>query len=146
MLGEEEKRPLVGVGVFLYNSEGKILLGKRKGAHGAGQWSLPGGHLEFKESFGQCCEREVKEETDIEIGAYDIKKLGFTNDIFEKEDLHYVTLFFRTEVYTAGRKNIPKLMEPDKCEGWEWFGLDELPSPLFPALKQIVKLKPIIEF
>ena len=140
----EVKRPLVGVGVFLYNSEGKILLGKRKGAHGEGEWSLPGGHFEYGESFLECCAREVKEETDIEIDR--VEKLGFTNDIFKEEGLHYVTLFFRAEVFTAGRKNQPKLMEPDKCEGWEWFGLDELPSPLFPPLKQIVKLKPIIEF
>ena len=59
------KRPSVGVGVFVYNMDGKILLGKRKGAHGAGEWSLPGGHLEFNESFERCCEREVMEETGI---------------------------------------------------------------------------------
>lgn len=140
----EEKRPLVGVGVFVYNTDGKILLGKRKGAHGAGEWSLPGGHFEFNEDFMECCAREVKEETDLEI--HWVEKLGFTNDIFEEEGLHYVTMFFKTEVYTAGRKNIPKTMEPDKCEGWEWFGLDELPFPLFPPLRQIIKTKLVIEF
>lgn len=138
------KRPAVGVGVFIYNSEGEILLGKRKGAHGSGEWSLPGGHFEINESFLQCCAREVKEETDLDI--HDVEKLGFTNDIFEKEGLHYVTLFFKAEVFTRGRKNCPKLMEPDKCEGWKWCSVDDLPEPLFPPLKQIIKKTTTIEF
>ena len=39
------KRVQVGVGVFVKRN-GKILVGKRKGSHGAGTWALPGGHLE----------------------------------------------------------------------------------------------------
>ena len=137
------KRPSVGVGVFVYNMDGKILLGKRKGAHGAGEWSLPGGHLEFNESFERCCEREVMEETGICLLSTPIEKLGFTNDIFDSDGLHYVTLFFRAVLDCDWD---PKLMEPDKCEEWRWYSLDDLPEPLFPPLKQVIKLKPIIEF
>ena len=25
----------------------------------------------------------------------------------------------------------PKVLEPDKCEGWNWYSLDQLPKPLF---------------
>jgi len=138
------KNPLVGVGVFVYNRADQILLGKRKGAHGSGQWSLPGGHLEFNESFEDCCIREVKEETDLDIRG--VEKLGFTNDLFESDDLHYVTLFFQTRLVGPVIKHKPKLMEPDKCDGWEWFDLDNFPDPLFPPLKHVIKLKPIIEF
>ena len=31
--------PRIGVGVFVVNPEGKFVLGKRKGSHGAGQYS-----------------------------------------------------------------------------------------------------------
>jgi len=103
-----------------------------------------GGHLEFKETFLECCVREVKEETDLDI--YTVKKLGFTNDVFESDGLHYVTLFFETGIDGPPMKTTPKLMEPDKCEGWDWFRLDSLPSPLFPPLKQIIKTKFVIEF
>lgn len=38
----EEKRPKVGVGVMVWK-DGKVLLGKRKRAHGAGEYASPGG-------------------------------------------------------------------------------------------------------
>ena len=59
---KEEKRPKVGVGVFVFK-DGKTLLGKRKNAHGDGTWNPPGGHLEFNESIEQCAQREVLENT-----------------------------------------------------------------------------------
>ncbi|HLC69503.1 MAG TPA: NUDIX domain-containing protein [Patescibacteria group bacterium] len=54
----EDKRPKVGVGVFVFK-DGKILFGQRKNTgHGVGCWSLPGGHLEFNEGVESCAERE----------------------------------------------------------------------------------------
>lgn len=61
------KRPAVGVGVLIFNDKKQMLLGKRKGSHGAGTWCNPGGHLEFGESFEQCAIREVEEETGLKI-------------------------------------------------------------------------------
>lgn len=57
--------PRVGVGVFVINEKGHILLGKRTGSHGAGTLALPGGHLELHESFFDCAAREVYEETGL---------------------------------------------------------------------------------
>ena len=62
----EQQRPKVGIGVLVIK-DGKILVGKRKGAHGEGQYAWPGGHMEYMESFEQCAKREVMEETGIEI-------------------------------------------------------------------------------
>ena len=47
---QDRKHPRVGIGVIALNNQGKILLGKRKNAHGDGDWAPPGGHLEFGES------------------------------------------------------------------------------------------------
>jgi len=30
-------------------------------------------------------------------------------------------------------------MEPDEITEWQWFGLDELPAPLFPPSAKIVE-------
>ncbi|KAK0545689.1 hypothetical protein OC844_007323 [Tilletia horrida] len=59
--------PRVGLAVFVLNTHGHVLIGKRKGAHGAGTLALPGGHLELHESFEDCAVREVLEETGIEL-------------------------------------------------------------------------------
>ncbi|OKO91587.1 Nudix hydrolase 1 [Penicillium subrubescens] len=85
------KEPRIGVGVFVMNAEGKFVLGKRKGSHGANTWALPGGHLEFGESFETCSEREILEETGLQIR--DIRFLTATNSVFEAEGKHYVTIF-----------------------------------------------------
>ena len=62
----ERELPKVGVGVIVVR-DGKVLLGKRRGAHGEGSWSFPGGHLEFNELLEICAKREAKEETGLEI-------------------------------------------------------------------------------
>jgi 8-oxo-dGTP diphosphatase len=125
------KGPMVGVGVFVIKGD-EFLLGLRKGSHGAGEWALPGGHLEPGESFEDCCMREVSEETGLLIK--NIKPLGFTNDIFEEEGLHYVTLFFSAHI--DGGELV--LMEPDKCEEWRWFK-NETPSNIWPPLRQFLQ-------
>ena len=62
-----DNRPKIGFGVIVIK-DNKVLLGKRKNAHGEGFWCFPGGHLEFNEEIGDCAVREVKEETGIEEG------------------------------------------------------------------------------
>lgn len=125
------KRVQVGVGVFVKRNE-KILLGKRKGSHGAGTWALPGGHLEHGESFETCCKREVLEETGLIIN--NISPVVFTNDIFHDQGLHYITLFFKGE-YRSGEAVVA---EPRHCEEWRWVSLDHIPQPIFLPLRNAI--------
>jgi 8-oxo-dGTP diphosphatase len=123
--------PQVGVGVLIIQN-GRVLLGKRKGSHGAGTWSAPGGHLEFGESIDACARREVQEETGLEID--NLKHGPFTNNIFAADKKHYVTVF----VLASPVSGEPQVLEPDKCEGWAWFALTALPEPLFPPLATLL--------
>ena len=127
-----EKRPAVGVAVIVIKN-GKVLLGKRKGAHGSGSWAFPGGHLEFNESIEDCAKREVFEETGMSI-----KNLRFatiTNDLFHQSNKHYVTLF----VVCDHEDGNPQVKEPDKCEKWDWFYWNEFPKPIFLSLKNLLQ-------
>ena len=126
------ERPGVGVGVIVMK-DGKVLLGKRKNAHGDGTWSFPGGHLEFNEELEECAKREVMEETGIDIG--NIRLGTCTNDIFKKEGKHYITVFMIAD-YTGG--NVV-LKEPESCEKWDWFTWEGLPSPLFLPIQNQIK-------
>lgn len=105
-------RPLIGVGVIV-KKDGKVLLGKRKNAHGDGTWALPGGHLEFNKTIEACAEREVFEETGLYIK--NVRYGAYTNDIFTNEQKHYVTLFVTAD-FSHGKL---ELKEPHKCEQWD---------------------------
>ncbi len=128
-----QKDVKVGVGVFILNSKNEILFGKRKGSHGEGTWSLPGGHLEFGEEIITCAKREVKEETDLDINEIEI--LTITNDIFEKEAKHYITIFVKAKSFSGELK----IMEPNKCAEWKWFEWKNLPSELFLPIINLKK-------
>jgi glyoxylase-like metal-dependent hydrolase (beta-lactamase superfamily II)/ADP-ribose pyrophosphatase YjhB (NUDIX family) len=123
-------QPQVGVGVLVVN-DGAVLLGLRQGAHGAGTWSPPGGHLEFGEDPLECVRRETFEETGVQLGACDL--IGVTNDLFEAEDRHYVTLFYRASSFSG----TPTVREPEKCQAWQWWPWADLPNNLFLPLQHL---------
>jgi 8-oxo-dGTP diphosphatase len=125
---ETPDRPGVGLGVILVNSEGKILVGKRKGSH-AQKWSIPGGHLELGSAFELDAVREVKEETDLNIE--NPRVIAVTNNLetYREEGKHYVSIILLADRYSGELKNT----EPGKCEEWRWVDPRELPEPHFDA-------------
>jgi 8-oxo-dGTP diphosphatase len=116
----------VGVGVMIMK-DGKVLLGKRKGSHGEGEYAWPGGHLEYMESFEECAKREVMEETGMEIDNIRFLRLSNLKDYAPK---HYVDI----GLVADWKSGDPEIKEPDKIEGWGWYDLENLPSPLFATL------------
>lgn len=117
-------RPKVGVGVMIIR-KGKLLLGRRKSALGQASYGWAGGHLEFGETLEECAAREVFEETGLVVTKLTL--LCLSNII--AYDKHYVDLEFLAEVAPGD----PQVKEPAKIEGWAWYPLDDLPSPLFKA-------------
>jgi 8-oxo-dGTP diphosphatase len=122
----------VGIGVFVFK-DGRFLMQQRQGSHGAGSWSVPGGHLEFGESFEETAAREVAEETGITIK--NIRFGAVTNDIFPDENKHYVTIWMLSD-WESGE---PYITEPDKCIAQAWETFDSLPEPLFIPWKQLLQ-------
>jgi 8-oxo-dGTP diphosphatase len=104
---------------------------KRKGSHGEGSWSLPGGHLEYGESFEDTARREVKEETDLAID--NVRFGAVTNDHFIKEGKHYITIWMLSE-WAGGEECIT---EPEKCTDQAWFTFETMPTPLFLTWNQL---------
>lgn len=117
---KEAQKPKVGVGVMIFK-DGKVLMTKRKGSHGAGEYSFPGGHLEYMESFEECAIREVREEAGIEIKNI---KFQFVTNTKEYTPKHYVHIGLIAD-WAYGE---PQTLEPEKAEEWKWYPLDELPN------------------
>ena len=122
--------PQVGVGVLVVRNR-FVLLGKRKSSHGGGTWAAPGGRLDFGESLEDCARRELKEEAGLEASSIELGP--YSNDVFHEAQRHFLTVF----VIARGITGEPKNLEPDKCEGWAWFGWDSFPSPLFKPIQTL---------
>ena len=127
-----DKQVRVGIAAFVLR-DGKFLMQQRKGSHGEGTWSTPGGHLDFGESFEDTARREVKEETGMDIT--NVRFGAITNDLFVNEGKHYVTIWMISD-WARGE---PYITEPDKCVAQGWFDFDSLPEPLFFPWIQLKK-------
>ena len=112
-----------GVGVIVIRRD-EVLFGLRRGSHGGGTWSFPGGHVDGDESAEACALRELEEETGLR--AVNARRVGESEDLFP-EGLRYRTVFVRVD-WVGGE---PQLREPAACERWGWFAWDDVPEPLF---------------
>jgi 8-oxo-dGTP diphosphatase len=121
----------VGLGVIVSRS-GRILMLRRSNVHGDGSWSVPGGHIDAGESLEECAKREVAEETGVTIK--DIRFLAVTNDIFEAEEKHYVTIWMAAE-YDGGDAFVAA---PYEASHVGWFDPSKPPRPLFVPVENLM--------
>ena len=126
----------VGIGCFVWK-DGKFLMGLRKGSHGDGTWSVPGGHLEFGETWIDCAKREVYEETGLSI--HNVRFLAATEDFFNDDTKQYTTIWMVSD-WLSGE---PIVTEPDKWIDQGWYDFKTLPKPLFePCWQNLRQVKP----
>jgi 8-oxo-dGTP diphosphatase len=77
--------------------EGAILLVRRGRGPAAGEWSLPGGRVDFREELHEAVVREVAEETSIEVVVE--RFLGWVERLGDDpEPYHFVILDFLVSV------------------------------------------------
>ncbi|HMB24992.1 MAG: nucleotide triphosphate diphosphatase NUDT15 [Chloroflexota bacterium] len=126
-----DPKPQVGTAMIITKDD-KVLLIKRKGPHGKGTWSTPGGHLDFGETPEQCAARETKEEVGLDVA--NIRFRALTNDIFEATGKHYITIWM-----DAGSTGEPFIAAEREVSEIGWFPWEALPSPLFLPLENLVK-------
>jgi len=130
-----EPQVRVGVGVMLLAPGGYVLM-RRQGSHGEGEWSFPGGHLEFSETVLDCARRECEEELGVEIKDPCTVPL-FTEDFFPEHGKHYITVYV-----TGWCEQQPRILEPKKCSQLRLVSLSEtLPAPLFSGVASVWDFK-----
>jgi 8-oxo-dGTP diphosphatase len=122
----------VGVGVLVFK-QSKILLGKRRGSHGEGEYALPGGHLEHMESFEETALRELAEEVGPDFKVRNLQVVSLIN-LTDYVPKHYIDIGMACD-WVSGE---PVVMEPFKVESWGWFEQDNLPAPLFATVQRIL--------
>ncbi len=125
-----------GCGVIILNEQGQVLLGLKNEdrdladseLHEEGVWCMPGGAIEYGETFEEAGAREVKEEAGIDISDVEV----FCVQTDKNEHAHFVSVGMIAHSYIG----TPKVMEPDVIVEWKWFDIDKLPSKIFTPSKK----------
>lgn len=128
-----------GCGVILINDKNQILMGKRSDnpltadseMHEEGSWSLPGGNIEYGETFYEAGRREVKEEADIDVGSLEV----FCVQTDMNQFAHYVSVGMISRDFVGEAK----VMEPGEIVAWKWFDNDKIPTNIFSASKKTIE-------
>jgi ADP-ribose pyrophosphatase YjhB (NUDIX family) len=117
------KRPLVGVGALILRRD-RILMAQRGKQPLKGWWSLPGGALEIGESLANAVQREVREETGLEIEPISVFEIfeRIIRDANGAPEYHYVLIDYLCRV-TGGN-----LAPGDDVCAVEWVRRRDLPG------------------
>lgn len=127
------------VSALIFSKDHKLLMGKKDPAKGgvySDCWHLPGGGVDEGETLEQALQREVLEETGIDISSYKIAQLPFIGSgIAEKtlqktgEKVLCKMEFNRFEVH-IDNKNADEigLRPTDDLVEIKWFSAEELPN------------------
>ena len=133
-----DKMPGTGLGVMLFNDEGKILLIKRnddavKAAsdmHLEGTWTLPAGKIKNGETIFEAARRKAMQEVNLNID--DLSIISIADDI--NEYAHFITLGILARMWN-GEIN---LGDTEEQVEYDWFDINDLPINLCEPSKNII--------
>lgn len=120
--------------VFMIFSNGQKVCMLRRFQTGwrDGEYTLPSGHVEGKESAVQAAIREAKEEVGVDIKPADLVFRHVVNRRGDEKDHERVDFFFEVKSYSGKLTN----NEPQKADELAWFDATKLPTNTVPPVKQ----------
>lgn len=122
--------PKVGVGVLILQDD-KVLLVKRKMKPEKGKWSIPAGFLDYGEDPKVTAEREVLEETNLEVKIYDLLDVYYNRDALEKGG---ASIFILYKARLIGGQ----LKAGDDAAEAGFFGPEDLPELAFTSTRDAI--------
>ncbi|PLX28041.1 8-oxo-dGTP diphosphatase [Candidatus Parcubacteria bacterium] len=104
---------------YIINEKGEVLLQQKARGFGKGNWNGPGGKVEPDETIEDSVRREIKEETDLELGK--IKKIAELEFVFmDQNNINNYCYVFICKDFRGKERNTG--------EGkLKWFKKEEIP-------------------
>ena len=123
------------VATYLIGTRGDtILLAFRQNVgHMNNMWSLVAGHVYERESPIVGMVREFEEECGLKLKVGDLKISGVMYS--KAKDFDYINFIYTADLSGKELEN----KEPHKCGALEFHPLNELPDPMDPYIKKIIK-------
>jgi 8-oxo-dGTP diphosphatase len=125
------RRPVIGVVAAARTADGRWLLVRRSDT---GRWALPGGTLEWGETFRSAITREVLEETGAEVVTLG-EVLGVYSAPERDPRFHAVTLVVAATVSEPGRSGV----NPVEISDVKLFADAELPSDITQGMEDVIQ-------
>lgn len=135
-------------GIAVFNAEGKVFLGRRKGASGPYIWQLPQGGIDAGESPSQAAIRELEEETGItpdlvsSIGEidewlyYDFPKT-LTNSRMAKQFKGQMQKWFAYRYHGEDNQIDLSAHEQIEFSDWRWEHIDHAVKLIVPFKRNV---------
>ena len=126
-----QQGPRIGVAVLVRDPEGRLLLGRRGKEPNYGKWVVPGGGIKFGEDWVVAGERELREETGLEI-EIERNERPFVWQILSEGE-HRIILFAFARVRGGGLHPASDLLDA------RFFTRDAIPrADLSPAIAPVL--------
>jgi 8-oxo-dGTP diphosphatase len=131
-----DPRVHVGTAALIINPLNRLLMIRRSlnATHGAGQWAVPGGWLDYGETPEEGVLRELKEEVDID--AKQARFVGLVINTHPAPVDHVVCLFYKVPFDPFCR---PVIQEPDKTIEHDWVPINRIRDmDLFAPMRSFI--------
>lgn len=94
-----------------------------------GDYTLPAGHVDGRESIRTALSREAAEEVGVTVQPAALK---FAHVMHQYDNHEYVDFYFVATAWDGEPTNL----EPEKCDDVRWFSLEDLPENIIPNVRQ----------
>jgi 8-oxo-dGTP diphosphatase len=134
---------VVGVAAVIWNDRREVLLIRRTKQPRQGEWSLPGGKVEFGERLEDALKREIREETGLEIEVVGLIDVAETIDDASAgaAGAHFVLIDYAARVVSG------EAVAASDAADATWVPIGELDDhPMWAEMRRIVERSaPIVQ-
>lgn len=128
---KERYKFIVSVYLMLIKDNKILLLRRFNTGYEDGNYSLPAGHVDGKETIKEALIREVKEEIGIDLVLEGVELVH----LMQRVSIGRLDFFFSYRSWPSRIEN----KEPHKCDDLRWFDLGNLPDNTIPYIRQAIQ-------